>query len=379
MNLRAFVSNSSAITKAITSEDQSSNSSPKVLGLRWDSKTDEFSIDVKTDDHEESEPIETFVAASSTGLETSHKPKDLVDLSRYSSKTKVLRIIAYVIKFVRRTTERLQVSIRNKLQPYLRYTHSRGQGNHLTAADIQDAHCALIKNHQAVHLHQQNKKELFKNLNLRKGKDLLIRAYGRINKRSVNHLVPLEIQGNSGKFNSDSSERTRGASAEEFSSHVWWKAYSLRSISENGISTSFFTIKVKTDDHEESEPIETFVAASSTGLETSHKPKDLVDLSRYSSKTKVLRIIAYVIKFVRRTTERLQVSIRNKLQPYLRYTHSRGQGNHLTAADIQDAHCALIKNHQAVHLHQQNKKELFKNLNLRKGKDLLIRAYGRIN
>ncbi|KAK6022278.1 hypothetical protein OSTOST_12032 [Ostertagia ostertagi] len=78
---------------------------------------------------------------------------------------------------------------------------------------------------------------------------------------------------------------TRGASGEEFSSHIWWKAYSLRSISENGISSSFFHIKIQADD-QDGELMETFVTASITGSHASDKPKELIDLSRYSSKTK---------------------------------------------------------------------------------------------
>ncbi|KAK5965905.1 hypothetical protein GCK32_012453 [Trichostrongylus colubriformis] len=169
---------------------------------------------------------------------------------------------------------------------------------------------------------------------------------------------------------------TRGASAEELSSHIWWKAYPLRSMNEHDTTSSFFKIAIQDKAFEEEEKSNAFtVTATTTKTEP---PMDLLDLSRYSSKKKVLRILAYVIRFIKNVTVRLREALKNNLQRHLTYLHAPSQ-EHLTASEIEDAHAVLIKNHQSVYLQQQYKKQLSKNLNLKEDEKHLVRAYGRLN
>ncbi|KAK6762712.1 hypothetical protein RB195_023430 [Necator americanus] len=47
MNLRAFVFNGSEIMDAVSTSDRSANLSSNVLGIPWDSATDNFSLSIK--------------------------------------------------------------------------------------------------------------------------------------------------------------------------------------------------------------------------------------------------------------------------------------------------------------------------------------------
>ncbi|KAK6017720.1 hypothetical protein OSTOST_16755 [Ostertagia ostertagi] len=169
---------------------------------------------------------------------------------------------------------------------------------------------------------------------------------------------------------------TRGASAEELGSHIWWKAYSICNITESSIGSSLFNITPQDNNHEEKELEKTFMNALTTRTE---KIKDLMDLSRYSCKRKALRVLAYAIMFLRNTIAHLRDPLRNKLQEHLTYLHARPQEKYLTATDIKQSHDALVRNHQKVHLRQQDKKDLLRNLNLMEDKDHLLRAHGRLN
>ncbi|KIH58458.1 hypothetical protein ANCDUO_11336 [Ancylostoma duodenale] len=51
--------------------------------------------------------------------------------------------------------------------------------------DIKDAQYVLIRNHQAVHINHQCRKELTKNLNLKEDEENVPRAYGRLNKSDL--------------------------------------------------------------------------------------------------------------------------------------------------------------------------------------------------
>ncbi|VDP21921.1 unnamed protein product [Heligmosomoides polygyrus] len=169
---------------------------------------------------------------------------------------------------------------------------------------------------------------------------------------------------------------TRGATSEELLSHIWWKGYPLKSIMNNDFTNTFFNLPASGDEEEHLDQKEVHVATTTTrNVDT----KDILDLSRYSSKTKSLRTLAYVLRFLKNIVARVQDPLRSKLLRRLPFLDKGPENYSLTASDIQDAHYVLIRNHQAVHLQSQYRKELSNNLNLKEDEMHLLRAYGRLN
>ncbi|KAK6762887.1 hypothetical protein RB195_023549 [Necator americanus] len=105
---------------------------------------------------------------------------------------------------------------------------------------------------------------------------------------------------------------TRGASNHEFVSHVWWDGYSLEKILNDEFTSTLFSLtkdpELQNDDIlliAEANVIKTHA--------TTDKVEEILDLTRYNTKTKPLRILAYVIKFLRRITTRLKSPLQERL------------------------------------------------------------------
>ncbi|ETN82114.1 hypothetical protein NECAME_08164 [Necator americanus] len=98
---------------------------------------------------------------------TTDKAEEILDLRRYNTKTKSLRILAYVIKFLRSITTRLKSPLQERLRDSLPYLVRQAEDQELTTTDIIEANSILVRNHQQVHLNSQYKKQLSKNLNLK--------------------------------------------------------------------------------------------------------------------------------------------------------------------------------------------------------------------
>ncbi|KAK6741506.1 hypothetical protein RB195_009391 [Necator americanus] len=158
---------------------------------------------------------------------------------------------------------------------------------------------------------------------------------------------------------------TRGASNHEFVSHMWWDGYYLEKILNDGFTSTLFSLvkdpELQNDDillNAEANVIKTHA--------NTDKVEEILDLTRYNTKTKPLRILAYVIKFLRRITTRLKSPLQERLRDSLPFLVRQAEDQELTATDIFEAHSILIRNHQQVHLHSHYKKQLSKNLNLTK-------------
>uniref|UniRef100_A0A7I4YWZ2 DUF1758 domain-containing protein n=1 Tax=Haemonchus contortus TaxID=6289 RepID=A0A7I4YWZ2_HAECO len=166
---------------------------------------------------------------------------------------------------------------------------------------------------------------------------------------------------------------TRGTSSKEFAQHLWWKGYSLDEIFQGTFISTLFSTP-----HDNGE--EEHQAFLHTSVEEKERPqtREIINLSSYNSYTKVRRIMAYILRFLRNIFERLQPKLKNKLKencPWIVLTHER----FLSAKEIEIADLILIRNHQKTHFSTQYKKELNKNLNVKMDKDQVLRAYGRLN
>ncbi|KAK6751721.1 hypothetical protein RB195_003250 [Necator americanus] len=177
---------------------------------------------------------------------------------------------------------------------------------------------------------------------------------------------------------------TRGASNHEFVSHVWWDGYSLEKILNYGFTSTLFSLvkdpELQNDDDDDENDI--LLNAEANVIKThatTDKVEEILDLTRYNTKTKPLRILAYVIKFLRSITTRLKSPLQERLRDSLPYLVRQAEDQELTATDIFEAHSILIRNHQQVHLNSHYKKQLSKNLNLNEEENHVFRAYGRLN
>ncbi|KAK6762039.1 hypothetical protein RB195_022943 [Necator americanus] len=76
-----------------------------------------------------------------------------------------------------------------RLRDSLPFLVRQAEDQELTATYILEAHSILVRNHQKVHLNSQYKKLLSKNLNLKEEENHVFRAYGRLNKSSLNIMA----------------------------------------------------------------------------------------------------------------------------------------------------------------------------------------------
>ncbi|KAK6030328.1 Tas retrotransposon peptidase A16 [Ostertagia ostertagi] len=166
---------------------------------------------------------------------------------------------------------------------------------------------------------------------------------------------------------------TRGASAQEILSHVWWRGYPLKRILDGRFASNFFSLSKELEGEEETECVSPVYAMKTR----EGRVEDILDLARYSSITKSLRVLAYVIRFLKSITSRLDNALQSKLRNNLPCLNDPNQEQYLTASDIRNAHDVLIRNHQAVHISPQYKKALSKTLNMKEDKKQIMASQRR--
>ncbi|KAK6018865.1 hypothetical protein OSTOST_15519 [Ostertagia ostertagi] len=166
---------------------------------------------------------------------------------------------------------------------------------------------------------------------------------------------------------------TRGASAQEILSHVWWRGYPLKRILDGRFASNFFSLSKELEGEEETECVSPVYAMKTR----EGRVEDILDLARYSSVTKSLRVLAYVIRFLKSITSRLDNALQSKLRNNLPCLNDPNQEQYLTASDIRNAHDVLIRNHQAVHISPQYKKALSKTLNMKEDKKQIMASQRR--
>ncbi|KIH55847.1 Pao retrotransposon peptidase [Ancylostoma duodenale] len=169
---------------------------------------------------------------------------------------------------------------------------------------------------------------------------------------------------------------TRGASSKDLSTHAWWTGYTLNSILHDGFAKTFFHLKEEKEEEDDDAYCPSTVDVNAV-TKYDDRIEDILDLARCRNLTKTLRILAYVIRFMRNIIRHLQSPFRSKLANSC--FNRPSQERTLVASDIREAHNMLIRNHQIVHLRPQYRKELSKNLNLKEDEEHLLRTYGRLN
>ncbi|XGW03187.1 hypothetical protein V3C99_014858 [Haemonchus contortus] len=438
MNLRAFLSNNPEIMKVISAPDRSSNTAPKVLGIPWNSITDKFSLCVNVQREEiiskrtiaqqiasVYDPfgwfIPLFVKAKhfQQFLWKHHYDWDepLNERHRQQWENIVQEIAEFRKELPRKITQ-------DDMKSYTLVTYSDASAIAMTACTYlsteDTSHFLMAKSKISNAKHPTTIPKMELNaiaIGVRLTFNVFLSMKSSLNISKIVFLTDSEIalkwlqskpnrertgvyvknrirevrqitqslleEGIEVKYGyidtkwNPADIGTRGTSTQEFSSHIWWSGYSQNTLKERFTSTLFCL----PDDPEQEDEVEDYLPSAqvnATKMEQS-QVEDILDLSRYSSKSKSLRILAYVIRFLKRISTRIEEPLRTKLQRVLPGSHERHTKRRLTASDIKDAHIVLIRNHQTVHLHSHYKKELLKNLNAKQDQEHLYRAYGRLN
>ncbi|KAK6027246.1 Tas retrotransposon peptidase A16, partial [Ostertagia ostertagi] len=162
---------------------------------------------------------------------------------------------------------------------------------------------------------------------------------------------------------------TRGASTQELSSHLWWEGYPLENITNNGFVSGIFSLPNEKDEEEQADdpllPVQINATKTDQFPDTGH--------SRFGE---IQQILAYVLRFLKGIASHVQDPLREKIRRVLPCIDTPNEGQRLTASDIRDAHDVMIRNHQAVHLGSQYRRELSKTINIKEDEKHLMRAYG---
>ncbi|KAK6765376.1 hypothetical protein RB195_025337 [Necator americanus] len=112
---------------------------------------------------------------------------------------------------------------------------------------------------------------------------------------------------------------TRGTTAQELYSHIWWKGYSLKDIQNNKFASAFFNLPSEEGEDEENEredSQEDVLVNAETSIEAA---TEILNLAAFSDKMKAVRVLAYALRFIRSIVSRLTEKHRKNLQTRLQF------------------------------------------------------------
>ncbi|KAK6763595.1 hypothetical protein RB195_024062 [Necator americanus] len=191
--------------------------------------------------------------------------------------------------------------------------------------------------------------------------------------RSINEVGVNVFFGYVHTKNNPADAGTRGLSKDEIDRHDWWTGPSFLQQPISSWESPLFRIFDPLEPVQETE--ESF-AFSTIHVEVEKDTQ--FPLFRYATLIKSQRIIAWVLRFIRRCMNgllTLRIEAISKRVPELRQTTTFGP---LTGPEIQSAKQALIRNHQLSVLSCDYIKSMSKTLKLLQDSDGIWRARGRL-
>ncbi|VDL64515.1 unnamed protein product [Nippostrongylus brasiliensis] len=171
---------------------------------------------------------------------------------------------------------------------------------------------------------------------------------------------------------------TRGVSSDTSYSHFWWTGPQKIKDSDLLPHDGGVSLPCQPEEDKEQTPTPIVIASLMTKQEKEQDGNTLFCLSRIQSLYKAQKVVAYVMRFIKRAirslTEPRKATVLDKI-PALRSVSSTRE---LTGVELKMAKNLIIRDHQA-HFATTSRINSLKNLNIRKDEHGLLRCFGRLD
>ncbi|VDK40164.1 unnamed protein product [Cylicostephanus goldi] len=166
---------------------------------------------------------------------------------------------------------------------------------------------------------------------------------------------------------------TRGLSKEQLKTHEWWTGPEFLRLPQATWNKQTFQW-LKSDENATSEEGQALVGLTMARPEENQK----FLLSRYSSLRKAQRIVAWILRFLRRLLANMPQATTSRIRKSVPELGEMTSSTNLTALEMRQARIILIKEHQSLMLNPEYIKTMEKTLKLFKDRAGVWRARGRL-
>ncbi|VDL75956.1 unnamed protein product [Nippostrongylus brasiliensis] len=150
---------------------------------------------------------------------------------------------------------------------------------------------------------------------------------------------------------------TRGVDKSNFGDHIWWKgpAFITTPLESWPTESHLFRLKVHADE----------ATCTVSRTQPINHVTDLLDWKRHNDIDKCITTVGYVLSIIRMWTRHVNEELRTRVEKTIPERRNTATKPFITATERKQALNVLLRNHQAVHLTEQQRKT-WKELRLRK-------------
>ncbi|EYB89133.1 hypothetical protein Y032_0235g3172 [Ancylostoma ceylanicum] len=122
--------------------------------------------------------------------------------------------------------------------------------------------------------------------------------------------------------------RTRGVTAQELCTHIWWTGYPVKEIQEKGFASTFFHLPREQDELDLDAELH-----MNTGTSTD-EVTEILNLAAFNNKMNAIRTLAYVLRFIGCIITRLPEQQQERYRNMMAHTIPLSRKRHLTVSDV---------------------------------------------
>uniref|UniRef100_A0A7I4YK99 Integrase catalytic domain-containing protein n=1 Tax=Haemonchus contortus TaxID=6289 RepID=A0A7I4YK99_HAECO len=196
----------------------------------------------------------------------------------------------------------------------------------------------------------------------------------------VNHIDCLTRFGHVTTNENPADSATRGLSAKEMETHLWWEGPDFLKQPEEIWSEKCRLTALPEEKHAENVEVvqQTILNTETTSNMRNISDVELLDWSRHRTLESAQTSVAYALRFLRKLCGRIREGIASRITTQVPELTIRSDGKFITVTEREAALQVIIRAHQCIHVSEQLRRSL-KNLNLQSDQYGILRCRGRLD